>query len=101
MDIDPAIPNSPKPGDTFFVRMNNGAIHTAEILETRTADGTDQQEYFVHYLNFDHRNDQWIPENRLSGSASNEQMEMTNEQLNDSTNSLTGRKRARLKRRLN
>lgn len=23
----------------------------AEILETRTTNGTDQQEYFVHYLN--------------------------------------------------
>lgn len=23
----------------------------AEILETRAVDGTDQQEYFVHYLN--------------------------------------------------
>jgi len=60
--------NSPKPGDTFFVRMNNGAIRkllklfifnkkfiffldAAEILETRIVDGTDQQEYFVHYLN--------------------------------------------------
>jgi hypothetical protein len=60
--------NSPKPGDTFFVRMNNGIIRellflffiryhlelfldAAEILETRTVDGTDQQEYFVHYLN--------------------------------------------------
>ncbi len=49
----------------------------------------------------DHRNDQWISENRLSGNAGNEQTEMINEQLNDSTNSLTGRKRARLKRRLN
>ncbi|CAF1228084.1 unnamed protein product [Rotaria magnacalcarata] len=101
MELDSNIPNSPKPGDTFFVRMNNGAIHAAEILETRAVDGSDQQEYFVHYLNFDHRNDQWITESRLSGNASNEQMEMTNEQLNDSTNSLTSRKRARLKRRLN
>ncbi|CAF4984912.1 unnamed protein product [Rotaria sp. Silwood1] len=101
MEPDSNIPNSPKPGDTFFVRMNNGIIHAAEILETRAVDGTDQQEYFVHYLNFDHRNDQWISENRLSGNASNEQMEITNEQLNDSTNSLTSRKRARLKRRLN
>ncbi len=49
----------------------------------------------------DHRNDQWISENRLSGNAGNEQTEITNEQLNDSTNSLSGRKRARLKRRLN
>ncbi len=54
-----------------------------------------------YYILVDHRNDQWIPENRLSGSASNEHMEMTNDQLNDSTNSLSGRKRARLKRRLN
>ena len=92
-------------------------IDAAEILETRTVDGTDQQEYFVHYLNckwkfeifinceciflVDHRNDQWIAENRLSGNAANEQMENINEQLNDSTNSLSGRKRARLKRRLN
>jgi hypothetical protein len=37
----------------------------------------------------------------LSGNAGNEQTEITNEQLNDSTNSLSGRKRARLKRRLN
>lgn len=49
----------------------------------------------------DHRNDQWISENRLSSITANEQAEMSNEQLNDSTNSLTGRKRARLKRRLN
>lgn len=49
----------------------------------------------------DHRNDQWISENRLSSITTNEQPEMSNEQLNDSTNSLTGRKRARLKRRLN
>ena len=49
----------------------------------------------------DHRNDQWISEDRLSGIAANEQTDITNEQLNDSTNSLTGRKRARLKRRLN
>ena len=53
------------------------------------------------YALVDHRNDQWIPESRLSSTTSNEQTEMTNEQLNDSTNSLTGRKRARLKRRLN
>lgn len=53
------------------------------------------------YIIVDHRNDQWIPESRLSGSASNEQMEMTSEQLNDSTNSLSSRKRPRLKRRLN
>jgi hypothetical protein len=67
MEIDSNVPNSPKPGDTFFVRMNNGVIRelsfiiyifhkntsidTAEILETRTVDGTEQQEYFVHYLN--------------------------------------------------
>ena len=94
------------------------SVDTAEILETRAVDGTDQQEYFVHYFNckikikilifskevfslVDHRNDQWIPENRLTSVAANEQTELTNEQLNDSTNSLTGRKRARLKRRLN
>jgi hypothetical protein len=67
MEIESNIPNSPKPGDTFFVRMNNGSIRelwlllflltmrwfldAAEILETRAVDGTDQQEYFVHYLN--------------------------------------------------
>jgi hypothetical protein len=67
MEIDTNLPNSPKPGDTFFVRMNNGAIRelllsvfyhlirlfldAAEILETRVVDGTDQHEYFVHYLN--------------------------------------------------
>ena len=68
MELDTNISNSPKPGNTFFVRMNNGAIRkcllfaprivnrscfldAAEILETRTTDGTDQQEYFVHYLN--------------------------------------------------
>lgn len=53
------------------------------------------------YVLVDHRNDQWIPESRLTSTANNEQIEMTSEQLNDSTNSLTGRKRARLKRRLN
>jgi len=26
-------------------------LDAAEILETRIVDGTDQQEYFVHYLN--------------------------------------------------
>jgi hypothetical protein len=26
-------------------------LDAAEILETRVVDGTDQQEYFVHYLN--------------------------------------------------
>lgn len=52
-------------------------------------------------LAVDHRNDQWIGENRLTGSANSEQTELLNEQLNDSTNSLSGRKRARLKRRLN
>lgn len=67
MENDTTVPNSPKPGDTFHVRMNNGAIRkymsigeqsslnshldTAEILETRSVDGTGQQEYFVHYLN--------------------------------------------------
>ena len=63
--------NTPKPGDIFFVRMNNGLIRelnvsltyvsiiiftksfigAAEILETRTVDSSDHQEYFVHYLN--------------------------------------------------
>lgn len=50
----------------------------------------------------DHRNDQWITESRLSANVGNEQIESTNnDQLNDSTSSLSGRKRARLKRRLN
>ena len=134
MDTESHVPNSPKPGDTFFVRMNNGSVRklrvirsvshhgirldAAEVLEARPIDGTDQQEYFVHYLNrkyaraqcrietsgsflVDHRNDQWITESRLSANVGSEQIESSTDQLNDSMCSLSGRKRARLKRRLN
>ena len=103
------------------LRMTTFRLDSAEILETRTVDGTDQQEYFVHYLNckcstraspglnrsstslclVDHRNDQWITEDRLSANTASEQTEHINEPLNDSMNSSSGRKRARLKRRLN
>ena len=57
--------------------------------------------FFVSSILVDHRNDQWITENRLSSSATPDAIETPNDHLNDSTNSLTGRKRARLKRRLN
>lgn len=36
---------------TLTRSINVVYLDTAEILETRTVDGTDQQEYFVHYLN--------------------------------------------------
>ncbi len=35
----------------LFIFIMNLFLDAAEILETRAVDGTDQQEYFVHYLN--------------------------------------------------
>lgn len=35
----------------FNIRRKLLPLDAAEILETRTVDGSDQQEYFVHYLN--------------------------------------------------
>ena len=32
MEIDTNIPNSPKPGDTFYVSMNNGSIRKLWLL---------------------------------------------------------------------
>ena len=38
--------------------------HEARILQIRKTEGG-QNEYYVHYLGFDHRLDEWVPVNRL------------------------------------
>ncbi|CAF0779679.1 unnamed protein product, partial [Didymodactylos carnosus] len=81
-------PNSdttPKQGEIFLARMRNGIVHAAEILESRIVDDAiDQQtiEYFVHYLNYDHRNDEWISIDRLlpEKGAPDKEIFISNEQ---------------------
>nr|CDS34146.1 myst histone acetyltransferase 1 [Hymenolepis microstoma] len=51
-------------GDYFKVSRNDGKQYPALIVETRQNDNH-QIEYFVHYLDFDRRLDEWVTHNRI------------------------------------
>ncbi|KAM7540046.1 hypothetical protein Aperf_G00000040182 [Anoplocephala perfoliata] len=51
-------------GDYYKVSRNDGNQYSALIVETRQND-SNQVEYFVHYLDFDRRLDEWISRDRI------------------------------------
>ncbi|VDO03892.1 unnamed protein product [Rodentolepis nana] len=55
-------------GDYFKVSRNDGKQYPALIVETRHDDNR-QVEYFVHYLDFDRRLDEWVTINRIDLST--------------------------------
>lgn len=52
-------------GDRASCRWDDGSVHACEILDQRpTDDGTPS--YYVHYIDFDRRLDDWVLEERMS-----------------------------------
>uniref|UniRef100_A0A5K3EH58 Histone acetyltransferase n=1 Tax=Mesocestoides corti TaxID=53468 RepID=A0A5K3EH58_MESCO len=55
-------------GDNFYIRRSDGQTYPACVVETRLTDFL-QVEYFVHYLGFDRRLDEWVTLDRINISS--------------------------------
>ena len=56
-----------KTGDRAACRWDDGSVHVCEILDQRlTEDGSPS--YYVHFVDFDRRLDDWVLEDRMSDS---------------------------------
>eukprot|EP01136_Pigoraptor_vietnamica_P039150 Opistho-1_new@109464 len=55
-------------GSRVVVRWKADVLRPAEVLETRSVDGG-RIEYYVHYVGYNRRLDEWVDEARIDGSA--------------------------------
>ena len=64
------------PGDRYLVHWRNGEKHLAEVVEKRplkktgdpeesTTQLSQKNEFYVHYVSFDRRLDEWVTEDRV------------------------------------
>ena len=50
-------------------RWDDGTEHVCEILDQRPIEEEGTTSYYVHYVDFDRRLDDWVKEERMSLSA--------------------------------
>ncbi|XP_061444319.1 histone acetyltransferase KAT8 isoform X1 [Rhineura floridana] len=68
-------PSSPPPreaevtveiGETYLCRRGDGTWHSAEVIQSRINEQEAREEFYVHYVGFNRRLDEWVDKNRLA-----------------------------------
>nr|XP_008113634.1 PREDICTED: histone acetyltransferase KAT8 isoform X2 [Anolis carolinensis] len=68
-------PSSPGPreaevaveiGETYLCRRADGTWHSAEVIQSRINEQEAREEFYVHYVGFNRRLDEWVDKNRLA-----------------------------------
>lgn len=58
-----------KIGETYMVRRSDDTWCLAEVIHRRENQDTDQEEFYVHYENFNRRLDEWVAKDRIMHSG--------------------------------
>jgi len=58
-----------KIGETYMVRRSDDTWCLAEVIHRRENQDTDQEEFYVHYENFNRRLDEWVSKDRIMHSG--------------------------------
>ncbi|XP_048709742.2 histone acetyltransferase KAT8 isoform X2 [Caretta caretta] len=53
-------------GETYLCRRADGTWHSAEVIQSRLNEQEAREEYYVHYVGFNRRLDEWVDKNRLA-----------------------------------
>ncbi|GBP19988.1 hypothetical protein EVAR_11378_1 [Eumeta japonica] len=85
-------------GEHYLVRRSDDSWHPAEIIQTRYNDTESAYEYYVHYVGYDRRLDEWVSRHRVMS----DRFDLCERSNNDSDHLLTdktGRKITRNQKR--
>ncbi|XP_033928382.1 histone acetyltransferase KAT8 [Melopsittacus undulatus] len=53
-------------GETYMCRRGDGSWHSAEVIQSRLNEQEGREEFYVHYVGFNRRLDEWVPRSRLA-----------------------------------
>nr|XP_020013759.1 histone acetyltransferase KAT8 isoform X1 [Castor canadensis] len=53
-------------GETYLCRRPDSTWHSAEVIQSRVNDQEGREEFYVHYVGFNRRLDEWVDKNRLA-----------------------------------
>ncbi|XP_021239265.1 histone acetyltransferase KAT8, partial [Numida meleagris] len=53
-------------GETYLCRRADGSWHSAEVIQSRLNEQEGREEFYVHYVGFNRRLDEWVDRNRLA-----------------------------------
>ncbi|CAM9117175.1 unnamed protein product, partial [Bubo scandiacus] len=53
-------------GETYLCRRADSTWHSAEVIQSRLNEQEGREEYYVHYVGFNRRLDEWVDKNRLA-----------------------------------
>uniref|UniRef100_A0ACB8EW02 K(Lysine) acetyltransferase n=1 Tax=Sphaerodactylus townsendi TaxID=933632 RepID=A0ACB8EW02_9SAUR len=53
-------------GETYLCRRGDGTWHSAEVIQSRINEQEAREEFYVHYVGFNRRLDEWVDKNRLA-----------------------------------
>ncbi|XP_074414235.1 histone acetyltransferase KAT8-like isoform X1 [Zonotrichia albicollis] len=57
-------------GETYLCRRADGSWHSAEVIQSRLNEQEAREEFYVHYVGFNRRLDEWVRRERLALSKS-------------------------------
>ncbi|XP_067640164.1 histone acetyltransferase KAT8-like isoform X2 [Eurosta solidaginis] len=64
-----------KTGDVYLIKRADGNVHPAQIIQSRSGDGTGTAspnaptEYYVHYVGLNRRLDEWVSRDRITDAT--------------------------------
>ncbi|XP_078061507.1 histone acetyltransferase KAT8 isoform X2 [Mustelus asterias] len=53
-------------GETYLCRRADNSWHSAEVIQSRLNEQEGREEFYVHYVGFNRRLDEWVDKNRLA-----------------------------------
>uniref|UniRef100_UPI00398F3732 histone acetyltransferase KAT8 n=1 Tax=Pristiophorus japonicus TaxID=55135 RepID=UPI00398F3732 len=53
-------------GETYLCRRADSSWHSAEVIQSRLNEQEGREEFYVHYVGFNRRLDEWVDKNRLA-----------------------------------
>nr|KAG8541130.1 hypothetical protein GDO81_029659 [Engystomops pustulosus] len=53
-------------GETYLCRRADNTWHSAEVIQSRLNEQEGREEFYVHYVGFNRRLDEWVDKNRLA-----------------------------------
>ncbi|XP_072127583.1 LOW QUALITY PROTEIN: histone acetyltransferase KAT8 [Mobula birostris] len=53
-------------GETYLCRRADNSWHSAEVIQSRLNEQQNREEFYVHYVGFNRRLDEWVDKNRLA-----------------------------------
>ncbi|XP_069783045.1 histone acetyltransferase KAT8 [Narcine bancroftii] len=53
-------------GETYLCRRADSSWHSAEVIQSRVNEQENREEFYIHYVGFNRRLDEWVDKNRLA-----------------------------------